>query len=337
MTYALGEIYPAADAVARLTVVPFFEDGRCATFANADGQPQIPSARVARGESWLLDAALRIPLQCAGFRIQRVHAFAYDPTGADGLHLYLWATGDRYCGDRPHARPELVIASPAELAARLDATDPRLAGVVRDAAASFETEAETSYYADNLRLLEPAYLAGTTAQQGSGTSSDPARWRARREMIVDGIDRDGTFLDVGCANGLLMESVHRWAAERGLRIEPYGVDIGSGLVDLARRRLPHWSERIEVGNAIDYRPSSGARFTFVHLLFDLVPPTRRGDLVRHAVEALAEPGGRVLMSQYAAAPGPSAADLLASLRFRVSGSSVSGSGFASTGWIDVAD
>ena len=36
--------------------------------------------------------------------------------------------------------------------------------------------------------------------------------RARRP-IVSAIDRDGTFLDVGCANGLLMESLATWAGE----------------------------------------------------------------------------------------------------------------------------
>lgn len=40
--------------------------------------------------------------------------------------------------------------------------------VVRDAAHSFRTQSDASYYADNVRLLEPAYLRGTTPQAGSG-------------------------------------------------------------------------------------------------------------------------------------------------------------------------
>jgi 2-polyprenyl-3-methyl-5-hydroxy-6-metoxy-1,4-benzoquinol methylase len=35
--------------------------------------------------------------------------------------------------------------------------------------------------------------------------------RGWRELAA--IERDGTFLDVGCATGFLMESVHRWAKE----------------------------------------------------------------------------------------------------------------------------
>jgi hypothetical protein len=52
---------------------------------------------------------------------------------------------------------------------------------------------DASCYAGNLRLLEPAYLRATTAEGGSGFGGDAVRWRARREMIVDGVDSDGTF------------------------------------------------------------------------------------------------------------------------------------------------
>lgn len=66
---------------------------------------------------------------------------------------------------------------------------------------------------------------------------------AVRRHITEGIADDGTFLDVGCANGLLMESVAAWCAERGLDVEPYGVDISPALAELARRRLPQWVGR----------------------------------------------------------------------------------------------
>lgn len=155
-------------------------------------------------------------------------------------------------------------------------------------------------------------------------------------MIVDGIDRDGAFLDVGCANGLLMESVREWAAERGYAIEPYGVDLAPGLVALARSRLPQWADRIEVGNAIDYRPASGRRFTFVHVLLDTVPVRRRADLVRHALGALVEPGGRLLVSHYAGGSDLTSAEHLRALGFPITGESCA-VGFertTTTAWID---
>jgi hypothetical protein len=297
MPYHLIDGDPDPSAVRRLTFVPFLPDGRCVVLPG----PALLTGEVRSGEHWLLDSCLRMPWETLGFRPQRVHPFA-----ADGDHVYVWLDGDR-------SRPPAVVVRVADLAG-----EP----VVLDAAHSFRTQPDEEYYADNVRLLEPAYLRGTTPQAGSGSGGDATHWRSRREMIVDGVHRAGTFLDMGCANGLLMESVRQWAAERGLAIEPYGVDLAPGLVDLARRRLPHWSDRIEVGNAIDYVPADGRRFTFVHVLLDAVPRRRRADLVRHALETLVEAGGRVLVSHY---QGDGGTDLTAEEHLRALGFEVAGS------------
>ena len=107
---------------------------------------------------------------------------------------------------------------------------------VRAAVRSYRAMEDRDFYAGNLRTLERAYLRGETPQQGSGFGGDEQAWRQARRHITEGIGADGTFLDVGCANGLLMESVAAWCAERGLTVEPYGVDISAGLTELARRR-----------------------------------------------------------------------------------------------------
>jgi hypothetical protein len=307
MSYRLIDGDPDPDAVRGMTFVPFLPDGRCVVLPG----PALPTGDVRPGEFYLLDTCKRIPVEQLGFRFQRVHPFA-----VDGDHVYVWLDGD-LLAERPN-----VTATAEELADRLP--------VVRDAAHSFRTQSDASYYADNVRVLEPAYLRGTTPQAGSGFGGDAARWRARRGMIVDGLHRPGTFLDVGCANGLLMESVREWAAERGLAIEPYGVDLAPGLVTLARQRLPRWADRIEVGNAIDYQP--GRRFTFVHVLLDAVPKRRRADLVRHTL-TLVEPGGRLLVSHYlGGTTDRSAAEHLRELGFRVSGTAEADG--ATTAWLD---
>jgi Methyltransferase domain len=81
---------------------------------------------------------------------------------------------------------------------------------------------------------------------------------------VEAVDRDGTFLDVGCANGLLMESVVAWSP---FALEPYGIDFAPGLVDLARRRLPHWANRIWQADVRSWEPPF--RFDFVHSRVEL--------------------------------------------------------------------
>jgi SAM-dependent methyltransferase len=110
------------------------------------------------------------------------------------------------------------------------------------------------------------------------------------------VDRDGAFLDVGCANGFLMESVRAWGIEDGYEIRPYGLEISPELAALARRRLPRWADRIFVGNAREW--NAGRRFDFVRTGLDYVPPTRRRELVEHLLEHVVAPGGRLIVGVF---------------------------------------
>jgi 2-polyprenyl-3-methyl-5-hydroxy-6-metoxy-1,4-benzoquinol methylase len=328
---------PPADQVRTITLVPFLPDGRCVLVQGQAGLA-LPSGEVRDGEDYLIDTVLRVPLETAGFRYQH-----FRPFGLDGDHLYGWIEGAPYTGWRPHAEPELTAASAEDAAARLrDAGRPDLAAVVRAAARSYRALDDQTYYADSLRTMERAYLRGRTPQDGSGFGGDEHAWRQARHHITEGITTAGTFLDVGCANGLLMESVVAWCAERGLRVEPSGIDLASGLVELARRRLPHWADRIWAGNAIDWTPPDSRRFDYVHVLLDCVPTHRRGDLIRHHLAGTVRVGGgRLLVSDYSAdsARGwPTAAQTLRALGFACAGESTGGSlpgrPPAPTAWVD---
>lgn len=128
--------------------------------------------------------------------------------------------------------------------------------------------------------FERAYLAGGDARAQSGFHGSPERWRAAREGIVEAIDGDGTFLDVGCANGLLLESVVEWSQ---FQVEPYGIDFAPGLVHLARGRLPQWADRLWVGDVFSWIPPRG--FDFVHARWEL-----------DAIDEVRRLGGRAIFS-----------------------------------------
>jgi SAM-dependent methyltransferase len=145
-------------------------------------------------------------------------------------------------------------------------------------------------------IVVPAYLAGQTPWEQSGKSGDLAKWERGRRPIMAAVDRGGTFLDVGCANGFLMESVRAWGAEDGFEVEPYGIDISPELAALARRRLPHWADRIFVGNAREWIPSR--RFDFVRTGLDYAPPTLRRELVGHLLERVVAPRGRLIIGVF---------------------------------------
>ncbi len=94
---------------------------------------------------------------------------------------------------------------------------------------------EAAWHAEMARLIVPAYLAAETPWEGSGQSGSAEDWEYARSHIAHAVDRDGSFLDIGCANGFLLECLPRWTPRR---LERYGLDIAPELVDLARRRLP---------------------------------------------------------------------------------------------------
>jgi SAM-dependent methyltransferase len=154
---------------------------------------------------------------------------------------------------------------------------------------------EDGWHAAVLALVEPAYLAATTPQLQSGHSGDAASWEYSRRLVMDAVDRDGTFLDVGCANGLLMESVARWGTEDGRVVEPYGVDISASLAHLARDRCPQWADRIWSANAASWRPPR--RFTYVRTGLEYVPTRSRPAYVDHLLTFL-EPGGRLILGKH---------------------------------------
>lgn len=179
---------------------------------------------------------------------------------------------------------------------------------------------EDGWHEAILSIIEPAYLNGQTLQAGSGYSGDEAQWEYARRVVMEAVNRDGTFLDIGCANGLLMESVARWGAQDGYCIEPYGVDISAALVDVARTRLPHWAHRIWAGNALHWAPKR--RFDYVRTGLEYVPPRRGVDFVGHLLSHAVKRGGTLIIGPYNEEPGlDSVADLVKSWGYRLAGRS----------------
>jgi len=143
-------------------------------------------------------------------------------------------------------------------------------------------------------LIKPAYLASENPYAQAGHSGDGTTWEASRGFIAEALHRSGAFLDVGCASGVLMESAQRWGAHRNLNIEPYGLDIVPDFVDLARRRLPQWADRIHVGNIRSWEPAN-ERFDFVLIRPEYAPAKRRVELVLHVLNRVLKPGGRLIV------------------------------------------
>lgn len=148
--------------------------------------------------------------------------------------------------------------------------------------------------------LETAYLAGTHPWQQSGVGLRTPRsaqdWEVLRRPIAEGLSCSGTFLDVGCANGYLLECILRWTQERRLQIIPYGLDFSAKLVALARQRLPQYADQLFVGNAWDWPPPQ--HFDYVNTTLDYVPDELQEAFVHRLLERFVQVEGHLLIAEY---------------------------------------
>ncbi len=205
---------------------------------------------------------------------------------------------------------------------------------------------DDEYYRRTIELLEESYLAANARgdiARGSGAGGGLARWEKMRRMLAGAFDRDGTWLDIGCANGLLMETLTQWTAEKAVRIEPYGLDLSARLADAARARLPHWADRIWAGNVMRWEPPM--RFDYVTVIADSVPTSARRALLERLAGKFLNATGRLIFSIYIPrAPelpveAPPASDVLRRFGYRVVGeaeSRIDGLLKASTAWYDMS-
>jgi SAM-dependent methyltransferase len=177
------------------------------------------------------------------------------------------------------------------------------------------------WYEATEEVIGDAYLASDDPRLQSGKAGDEVAWRWSRELILDALPkqtRSCRVLDVGCANGYLMESLERWGRERGIQVEPYGLDISWRLAALARRRLPAWADRIEVGNVLEHVPPR--RYDLVHTALDYVPPARRRESLERLLTEFVTPGGRVVLRPERTSPGaPDLAQQVEALGLPVAG------------------
>jgi hypothetical protein len=145
--------------------------------------------------------------------------------------------------------------------------------------------------------LEATYLAAGAGPGGSGSSdTSEGAWRAKRQHLAVPMDSDGTWLDVGCANGHLLATLPGWVAERGVTVEPHGLELSPRLADLARVLHPGLAGSIWTGSVMSWRPP--IRFRYVTATDDCVPSQHLGALVGRLRHEFIAPDGRLILSSY---------------------------------------
>jgi SAM-dependent methyltransferase len=145
-------------------------------------------------------------------------------------------------------------------------------------------------------VLEAAYLQHSEPWRQSGKSGPEEYWIAARRPVADCIEYSGSFLDIGCANGYLMECVVKWVSERKLTIIPYGIDLSEKLIKLAQSRLLDFRNNLFVGNGWEWL--SPRRFDYVRTELVYVPTNLQRQYVQRILDSYLEDDGRLLVAEY---------------------------------------
>ncbi len=177
-----------------------------------------------------------------------------------------------------------------------------------------------------LKSLEQSYLSEKDPIRQSGFGGGGARWQTEREPILEAVESGGDFLDVGCANGYLLECLIRWGRKRGIKITPFGLDMGAGLIDLARKRMPEYKDNFYIGNAWDWIPPR--KFRYVYSLFDCVPKGFLEEYIYRLLDLFVAPGGRLILGAYGSksrrTPPYDIVEFIKSMELQISGKAIVG-------------
>ena len=192
-------------------------------------------------------------------------------------------------------------------------------------------------FLQELEALEAAYLLEDDPIRQSGFSGGAERWQSERGPILQAIDADGDLLDIGCANGYLLKCLIEWGGERGLRLTPHGLDQGSRLIELAKERLPEYSDNFHVGNAWDWQPQR--KYRYAYMLYDCIPLEYLAEGVHRLLKQIVAPQGRLIIGAYGSKsdsiPPFDIGDFLEAEGFAVAGRAVGGAApITKFAWLD---
>ena len=128
---------------------------------------------------------------------------------------------------------------------------------------------------------------------------DYREWRRQRHFIAADIDCDGSFLDLGCANGFLVRCLEKWS---GCRFVPYGVDINPQAIADCAQLFPGKTGHFVCRDVRDFTDDLPPGFPSVFdYVFWNIPNGWSLDEKRRQLASLMQlvaPGGKLLAAVY---------------------------------------
>jgi len=78
-------------------------------------------------------------------------------------------------------------------------------------------------------------------------------WEKMRYFISRSINKNGSILDIGCANGFLLRCLQEWC---DYKLEPYGIDKNQKLINQAKELFPSQAKNFICENLSDLLENS---------------------------------------------------------------------------------
>lgn len=176
----------------------------------------------------------------------------------------------------------------------------------------------------DLQHLQETYLSHSDPIKQSGFFGGNERWKTEREIILQAADHDGDFLDVGCANGYLLQCLVQWAEDKDITINPFGLDQGAELITLAKERFPSQQDHFWTANAWNWTPPR--RFDYVYTLADNVPGPFVTDYLHRLLQDYVTTNGLLIVGAYGSntrnQPASNAANMLTNAGLPVVGQAI---------------
>ncbi len=153
---------------------------------------------------------------------------------------------------------------------------------------------EQDWFDQSNRHFTGIYMKAGNPRAQSGHGGDEERYRYSQGMILEALNRSGAFLDVGCANGYLMEKLSQWTRNLEIRIDFHGLDFSQELLELAAERIPDSANKLFLGNALYWQPHRKFDYFCVREL-SYVPRDKLREFFFHLYDDILAVHGRLIL------------------------------------------
>ena len=126
-------------------------------------------------------------------------------------------------------------------------------------------------------------------------------WCRSRRFITSAIDKDGTILDIGCANGFLLRCFQEWSEHV---LTPYGFDLNDRFIDEAKELFPQHKEHFRQFDILKLPDTNSltlpSSYDFVYwAVWDNWTFHRQLEIqVIKSIEAMVKSGGKLILGLY---------------------------------------